>query len=264
MTLKINDMAACSQVSQGTIREYTSCDMLHLAHQDLESSYRFYDPRSIPQMYLCKFLWGMGFSLSQIKEMCRARTPAATLERFGALSSQLREKLNLYQAQLDMLQSHISLIEQGLTAVPGEIAQRTLPSLPVRFSPLAAHSGKESQRLCRAHEAIRSGGNPGCPMGYAYDSFSDLFESSPLPAQLVSYDPHGPDTRPAGAYLVGTAACFYSEESGLPRRMTRHAYENGLELCGPVYTVYLFDAACAASPEQYLLQIAAQYRVVEG
>jgi len=262
MTLKINDMAACSQVSQGTVREYTNCDMLHLAYQDPDSSYRFYDPRSIPQMYLYKFLWGMGFSLSQIKEMGQNRTPAATVERFGAFSAQLQEKITLYQAQLDMLRSFISLIEQGMTAVPGEISLRTLPALPVRLSPIAGRGDKQkqAQRLCRAHEAIRSSGNPGCPMGYAYAGFADLFDRSQLPAQLVSYDPHGPDARPAGEYLVGADTCFYAEDNGLPRRMAVHARQNGLELCGPVYTVYLFDAACVAAPEQYLLQIAAEVR----
>ena len=105
--------------------------------------------------------------------------------------------------------------------------------------------------------------NEACPLGYAYGEFFDLLEQPDQPAQLVSYDPQGPDTRPAGEYLVGTVTCLDGEKTGLPRRMYRHALENGLEFTGPAYAVYLFDAASTADAERCLLQIAVMVKKAE-
>jgi effector-binding domain-containing protein len=73
----------------------------------------------------------------------------------------------------------------------------------------------------------------------------------------VSYDPQGPDLRPAGDYLVGTVACFYEEYGDFPRRMFTYALDHGLEFTGPAYTIYLLDAASVTEPEQFMLQIVA-------
>jgi len=94
-------------------------------------------------------------------------------------------------------------------------------------------------------------------LGFAYDEFLDLLEDPEHPAQLVSYDPQGPETRPAGEYLVGTVNCYYGEKSGLARRMFEYALHNHLEFHGPAHTVYLLDTASVTEAENYLMQIAA-------
>jgi effector-binding domain-containing protein len=52
--------------------------------------------------------------------------------------------------------------------------------------------------------------------------------------------------------------CCYGEKNGLPKRMFDYALHNGLEFCGPAYTVYLLDAASVSDAEQFLLQVAVQ------
>jgi hypothetical protein len=80
------------------------------------------------------------------------------------------------------------------------------------------------------------------------------------PAQFVSYDPQGIETRPADEYLVGTDFCGYAEKSSLPKRMFDYALHNNLEFIGPAYTVNLFDAASVTEANQFLLQVAVQAR----
>jgi hypothetical protein len=97
-------------------------------------------------------------------------------------------------------------------------------------------------------------------LGLAYADFNSLLNCPEQPTQLVSYDPRGMDRRPAGNYLVGTEQCEYGETGELPRRMIDYAQENDLELCGPPYMVYLYDAACVTTPEDSLLQIAVEVK----
>ena len=121
------------------------------------------------------------------------------------------------------------MLEEGLTAKPG-IALRTLPEQPIRRSALKYHSSKvkSAESLRNACGDIRQNGNAGCPTGFAYTDFSDLLGNPNSPAQLVSYDPNGPEIRPAGEYLVGAVSIYYGEKHALPQRIAAYARENGV------------------------------------
>jgi hypothetical protein len=81
--------------------------------------------------------------------------------------------------------------------------------------------------------------------------FCDLGKPRPgRPAQLISYDPQGPDRQANDIYMTAAARCAGDEIGKLARRMFGHALRNALEFTGPVYAVHLLDGA-----EQYLLQI---------
>ena len=262
MTLKTSDMAICAEVSQFTIRDYGEQGLLGPILRSRNSSYRFFDPRLVPQIYLIRTLRELGCTPQQIRDYGQSRTPEKALEMFRGYRARLSAEIAALQAKMDVLQSHISLIEEGQSVDPGRIELRTLPEEPVRCSALEYHDGKTKnlEHLRRAIGQIRQDGNAGCPLSYAYGSFSELLEKPDQPGQLVSYDPQGPDARPAGEYLVGTVACYYCQTNGLPFRMHAYAARNHLEFCGPVHVVYLLDTASVVEPEQYLLQIAAGVR----
>jgi len=260
MTLKTSDLAICTEVSQFTIRDYSDQGLLGPILRTKSSSYRSYDPRQIPHVYLIRKLREMGLTTQQLKEFAQNRSPEEALELFRRCCKDLQNKIMELQAPLNMLQSYMSLIEEGKSVMPGTIAIRQLPEQPIRRSALEYQNGtaRSLEQLRRAHGEIRQNGNPGCPMGFEYNAFSNLIEAPEQPAQLVSYDPLGPDIRPAGEYLVGAVHCYYSQKNGLARRMSDYAAHNGLELYGPVSAVYLHDAASVAEPEKYLLQISAK------
>ena len=256
MNLKTSDMAICAETSAFSIRDYSDQGLLGPVPREENNHYRFFDPRLIPQVYLLRALRELGLSSQQFAEYGNRRTPQSTQALFRGYSARLEIELMHLQANLDMLRSYLSLIDEGLAAASGKITLCALQERPVRFSSLERYSSRTSQRerLRRAFGQIRQNGNAGCPLGFVYKDFLDFLEKPDVPAQLVSFDPCGPDTRPAGEYLVGTQACFYGEANDLPRRMFQHALQSGLELSGPAFTVYLFDAACVTEPEQYLLQ----------
>ena len=260
MNLRTSDLAVCAETSAFSIRDFSDQGLLGPVPRAKGSNYRFFDPQLIPQVYLIKTLREMGFSVKELAEYGRGRTPELAGEVFGRCSEQLRRDIRHMQTNLDMLLSYIGLIEEGRAAVPGKIELKELPARPLRCSALESAGGKlnPAQRLRRAFTDIRQHGNAGCPLGYAWHDFFDYLEQPGQPARLVSYDPQGPDIRPAGTYLVGTERCYYGETGPLPRRMFEYALHGGLELCGPAHTVYLLDAASVTGAEEYLLQVAVQ------
>jgi len=264
MNLKTSDLAICAETSAFSIRDYSDQGLLGPVPRAESSNYRFFDPRLIPQVYLLKTLREMGFSAQQLVEYGRSRTPEQAGEVLGRCSEQLSREIAHRQASLDMLRSYLSLIQEGQSASPGEVELRALPARPLRCSPLEDIGGKANaaQRLRRAFGRIRQDGNAGCPLGFAYRDFFDFMEQPDRPAWLVSFDPQGTDTRPAGDYLVGTERCYYGQTGALPRRMFEYALHNDLELAGPAYTVYLLDAVSVTGAEQYLLQVTVEVKRV--
>jgi DNA-binding transcriptional MerR regulator len=257
MNLKTSDLAICAETSAFSIRDYSDQGLLGPVPRAQSSNYRTFDPRLIPQVYLLKALREMGFSAQQLAEYGQNRSPEQAREVLGRCSEQLTREITHKQTSLDMLRSYLSPIQEGRTASPDEIELRALPARPLRCSTLEDIGGKANpaQRLRRAFGPIRQYGNAGCPLGFAWRDFFDFMEQPDRPAQLVSFDPKGPDTRPAGEYLVGTERCYYGETGRLPRRMFEYTLHNDLELCGPAFTVYLLDAASVSGAEQYLLQV---------
>jgi len=263
MTLRTSDLAICTEVSQFTIRDYGDQGLLGPIFRFRSSSYRAFAPQLVPQIYLIKILRELGCSSQQIRDYGQTRTPEKALAMFRGYSAKLSDEIAMLQAKMDVLQSRISLIEEGRSVNPGKIELRTLKEESACCSALEYHNKKTKnlEHLRRAIGQIQQNGNAGCPLGYAYGSFTELLEKPDQPAQLVSYDPQGPDVRPAGEYLVGTVAfCYYGQTNGLPFRMHTYAQRNHLEFCGPVYTVYLLDTASVTEAEQYLLQITAGVR----
>jgi DNA-binding transcriptional MerR regulator len=245
-------------VSQFTVRDYSDLGLLGPVQHPKNSTYRAFDPRQIPQMYMIKALREMGLMPQEIRDFGQNRTPEEALRIFRHCSEQLSDKIAALQAKQDIFDSHIAHIEEGMSANPGAIEVRTLPERRIQRCDLEHHKVKTKyvENLRHAHGKIRYSSNPACPLGYAYNDFLGLLEQPEQPAQLISYDPQGPDIRPAGEYLVGTVACFYGEKNGLAQRMLKHALQNGLELHGPAYTVYLLDAASVTGPDEFLMQVA--------
>ncbi|MCL2494608.1 MAG: MerR family transcriptional regulator [Oscillospiraceae bacterium] len=257
MNLRTSDLAICAETSAFSIRDYSDQGLLGPVPRAEGSNYRFFDPRLIPQVYLIKALREMGLSAQQLADYGRERSPERAGEVLGRCSEQLRRDIARQQASLDMLRSYLSLIGEGRTASPGEIELRQLPARPLRRSSLETLGGRLSpaQRLRSAFGDIRQNGNAGCPLGFAWRDFFDFMEQPDQPTLLVSYDPQGPDARPAGDYLVGTQHCYYGEMGPLPRRMFEYALHGGMEFTGPAYTVYLLDAASVTGAEEYLMQV---------
>ena len=258
MTLfKSGDLAMCVEMSVAAILRYCDWGLLSPVAGARSDHIKSFDVRQTPYFYVLKLLRELGLNKQEVLEYGVDHTPESVIEMLGGYEEQLSDEIAALQKRLDVVRSYLPLIREGCAAKPG-IELRTLPEQCVRLGAVKNHGGKRKdvESLRRTFLDIRQYGNPGCPMGLTYNGFFDLLENPDEPAQVVSYDPQGPETRPAGEYLVGTVAAYYGEKHALPRRMSDFAMRNGLDFHGPAYTVYLLDAVSVNKTEQYLLQIA--------
>ena len=261
MVLKSGGMAMCTETSISTIIKYCEMGLIAPVSGRKNENINTFDPQQIPQLYLIKTLREVGCSVQELKEHGKNRTKDSAARMLQEYGERLAGEIIALQNKLNTIHSHAALLAEGLTAKPG-IELRTLPKQPVRCSPLRSHKTKtkSTEYLRNACGDIRQNGNAGCPMGLAYTEFSGLLEKNSQPSLLVSYDPNGPEFRPAGEYLVGTVSNYYGEKHTLPQRMAAYVRENNLEFYGPAYTVFVLDAASVREPEEYLLQITAAVR----
>ena len=254
MKLRTRDVAICADTSPYVVREYIDAGLLGPMYRS-ENNYRWIDLLAVPQVYLWRTLQEVGYTMEQLRAFGESRTPEKALEMLQECGGRLETQISKLQARQDTLRSFISLTRENQSVQSGEIGVRALPARPIDRVPLGRAGGgvNEYERLRGCFAQVR---NSGCPMGYAWSAFDDLLERPDQPAQLVSFNPKGAGRRPAGEYLIGTAACGNGEAAGLPRRMLGYALQNSLEFRGPAYAVYLHDAAGSSEQGQYLLQIA--------
>lgn len=251
------DLAMCAEVSAAAIAKYCDLGLLAPVAGERSDHISSFDVRQIPQFYVLKMLRELGLNKQEVLEYGTDHSPESVMELLGGFEARLTDEIAALQKRLDIVRSYLPLIQEGCATSPG-IELRALPEQRIRTNTIKYHSGKTKniESLRRTFWDIRQYGNPGCPLGFSYNDFFDLLENPSEPAQLVSYDPQGPEKRPAGEYLVGTVACYYGEKHYLSRRMSDYALKNGLMLHGPAYMVYLLDAVSVKETEQYLLQIA--------
>jgi len=249
----IKDFAEICDVQPSTLRYWNEIGLLLPAWRNEKNGYRYYLPEQIMMVSMIKMLHALDIPLRKMVETKEASNLQQIFKLLCLCDREMEEKIQemrlRMQLRKDVLRSYASLIEECRTTRPGEIEQRRLAERPIQRIPI--ERGKKSFR-----ELFRQAHNNGSPMGYAYHDLNSLLEKPDQPAQLVFYDPQGPDVRPAGQYLVGTAHCPYGKNSGLAQRIRSYALQNRIELRGPAYVVYLLDKADVTEREPYLLQIA--------
>jgi len=241
----------CANISPYVVREYIDAGLLGPIELS-ENNYRWIDPRAVPQACVWRTLQEAGLSMEQLREFGKNRTPERALRMFRNYDDLLKREISELRRRQDMLRSYAALIKDGQSARSGEIRVCTLAEKRIHRAPLPNGEADAYKRLRDCIMQLPNGGNP---LGYAYSDFQNLLERPGQPVQLVSFDPKGAELRPAGEYLIGTAACNDEAPAGLSRRMFSYAVQNRLKFRGPVYVVCLHDAVSVVKQEHYLLQI---------
>lgn len=235
--LSIKEFSDISGVAPSALRYWEQQGVMFPAYRNQENGYRYYSSNQVEAVRLIQVMGVLDISLETMKDIGKCRSPEQILALYRDCNAQLEEKIAELRTKQDMLLHYASLVEESRAAQSNKIELCALPSQSFRRASTAQIGRSVS------------------PARYAYNEFYDLLEVSDDPAQLVVFDPLGPERRPAGEYLVGTETCRYGEASGLPRRMLEYALQNGLEMHGPAYAAYLPDAASPMGTEDYLLQI---------
>ncbi|MBV8829155.1 MAG: MerR family transcriptional regulator [Acidobacteriaceae bacterium] len=111
--LKIGDFSALTQVSVKTLRFYDEAGLLHPAHVDAQSGYRYYAAGQLKRLHRILALKDLGFSLEQIRQLLEEGVTPEQLRGMLLLRRADQEnRVRDEQDRLNRLQLRLRLIEK--------------------------------------------------------------------------------------------------------------------------------------------------------
>jgi DNA-binding transcriptional MerR regulator len=255
--LSIKEFADLTGLSEPTLRYY---DKIGLFSPELrgENRYRYYSPHQVITVELIKVLIKVGVSLSAIKEMKTNQTPQSVLALLAKQEQKLNSQLRELQTAYSIIHTYRGNIQAGIMASEHEICIRELDETRLALGPTADFSRAatfygpflEFCRLARENQIDLH-----YPIGGYYEDISVFLHTPAQPTRFFSLDPHGPDQRETGPYLVAYNRGYYGDFGDLPQKLWARARADGLSFRGPLYVNYLLDEISTIDPRQYLAQI---------
>jgi DNA-binding transcriptional MerR regulator len=253
--IPIREFSAITGIPVSTLRYYDDTGLFLPAYR-AESGYRFYAPPQIITVKFVRVLIDCGMPLKAISALEKERTPQELIVLLREQAIELDREVRRLQENAAILDTFRTLITMGLLAAEDGICIEKTSTLPLTYGPENRFSETENTFYHAYVRFLQE--TPGIHMSYPVGGyFTDMeqFLASPgQPLRFFSLDPTGADERPAGSFLTGYTRGYYGETNDLPARMRAYAEENGLELTGPVYNIFLHDEVSVRDPGQYLMQ----------
>ncbi len=124
--MRIGELEQKSGASRHTLRYYESIGLLSVQRQG--NNYREYSPRSLSDLTFIQQAQGMGFALSEIREILQAQREQQLDCAQGALLvgkklAQIEAKISSLQAMRKFLRSEKARLEQSAAAQLHQAAQ---------------------------------------------------------------------------------------------------------------------------------------------
>jgi len=252
--LSIKDFSKFAGIKQTTLRYYDDIGLFSpVLHT--KSGYRYYSPVQILALNAVRVLSDLNMPRKEILALAKERTP----ERALNLCFEKKRELNEIHRHISHLEDVLNVVQDllynGMYSDTGEISVGYFKTLPGTLGPVYDFAEGDSffdafQDYCaRANESNR---DIHFPMSGYFETVDAFFNDPKRPKRLFLLDPHGKDEKPAGMYLYTHLRGDYDEVGDVPERMRDYAQENELDLCGPVYRIFLHDEISVRNPEEYL------------
>lgn len=131
---RIGEIAGLFQLPASTLRYYDEIGIFKPKYTDDSSRYRYYTVDQFPVLDTIIFMKKNGFTMKDIQEQLKERTPENTKERLERKLDEVRmEKLRLSIVE-EKIKNKISTIEQGLTLMSQpSMTYQWFPARPVSY-----------------------------------------------------------------------------------------------------------------------------------
>jgi DNA-binding transcriptional MerR regulator len=257
--LSIGEMAEFARIARSVLLYYDKMDLISpIARKN--HNYRYYSYRQIGTSNLIVTMQRLGFSLENIKNIIRTRTPENMVDLFSKQSQKIGqriEKLAQVQKLLNLLKD---TIESGLVADETKIELRETPAESIFLGPPIDYSkGKTIEEATL--DFYRHCRNQDKDMDLNYPVWGVFSEERIKKRDWVWPDrfyfqmPDAPDSKPAGLYLTGYTRGYYGQTDSLYERLMAHIGEHRLEICGPAYETYPLNEISIKDPDNYLIRV---------
>ncbi len=261
--LKIGDFSALSQVSIKTLRYYDETGLLHPAHIDPESGYRYYVANQLTQLHRILALKDFGFSLDQIAEALKAGVTAEQMRGMLLLrQAEQRKRVEDESDRLSRLNSRIRLIEQEgrmaydvvLKTVPKQWIASVRETIPA-YNTVGELYGKVSAGLGPSMSA--------CQFGVALWHDPEFKESNVdaeagfyLKQKMPAADGVNVHELPEDTMATTIHSGSYQRLPEAYDSLLRWVGENGYRVAGPIRELYLkISMPVRQDDESYVTEI---------
>ena len=266
--LSIGEFSKICEVSTKTLRHYEEIGLLCPYEVNPENGYRYYSLEQLKSILFIKRLKAYHFSLEEIKAILKSDEDPSQEYLQQALSRKKKEiesSVNELESILQQISSDIQNIKNG---IPVMSYLETIEVQLVETTPMKILYLRKTMSIEE------------CKAGYG-ECFCQLYEKmvthklTPLGAPMTIY--HSPEYDPEGFDIefaipvkesIGETRAFagracvktvlrgpYSELTSVYARQREWAENEGYNLAGPPYEVYVSDPAQAAAPEEIVTEI---------
>jgi len=259
--LRIGDFSSLSQVTIKTLRYYDDQGLLHPAHVDALTGYRYYAVSQLPRLHRILALRDLGFSLDQIGGILNDGVTAEQLRGMLLLRQvEQQAKVEEEQSRLARLRARLSLIEKEqamshdviLKQIPAQWIASVRETIPTYTSISALYGevraalppGSFSMSVALWHDKEYREHDVDAEAGFylkepvATSGRVQVYELEPTTVASTLH--HGPYNRLSEAYDA----------------VLRWVGGNGYNVAGPIRELYLqFSMPVRADDESYLTEI---------
>jgi DNA-binding transcriptional MerR regulator len=128
--LKIGEFSRLAQVTVRALHHYEKVDLLHPAHIDDFTNYRYYTVEQLPRLHRIMALKELGLSLEQISLMINADLSAEQIQGMLNLKqAEIEQKLRVQKKRLQRVRFHLRMIEMESQLPALDVVVKEIPSV---------------------------------------------------------------------------------------------------------------------------------------
>lgn len=261
----IGDFAQLARVSARVLRHYDGIGLLHPAHVDATTGYRFYGAGQLADVNRIVALRDLGFGLAEIGDLIQKNMSPSELRAMLTLKqAQALAELEAVERRLRGIDARITQLEESAPSI--DLVRKTIPAMAVWTSAYqTAHLGEALDALsCMVKEMIQHIEDPVPPYGLARWT-ADFDEEGFSMEFAVPVDPRleaaaerlgfAEEVLPS-VDVVSTVRSPDSDDLHVTNAAIGRWIENeSVQIAGPVREVLLADPAVGAPAQVVEVQV---------
>ncbi len=255
----ISDFAKLSRTKRDTLLFYDKMELLKPNYRG-KNGYRFYSAGQVAAVNLIRTAQRLGFSLVEIKDIIKRRTPAMMDELLRQQIARIDERINEWMRARKLLYVLQKMIHSAIVADKDSFSVEFLPAEAIVLGDVNDYSRERSDydALLSFYQACT-------------EKYPDMDLNYPVwgivseerirrgdwhwPDRFYFHNPDGYDRRPGALYAIGYCYGDYGETGALYKRLLSYIEKNGYEICGPAYEEYPLNELCVAEVSNYLIRL---------
>ncbi|MDR1800817.1 MAG: MerR family transcriptional regulator [Lachnospiraceae bacterium] len=255
--LSIKKFAKITGIKETTLRYFDEMGLFSPMKKG-DQGYRYYAPTQIITINELRLFKDLSLTLKEMCQITKDKTPEKILQEFVKKEEVVRVELERIRRQHEVLATRIRLMQIGQNEKNISVREAFMDERHYALGPkndfgLDSKFYDTFMNFCsqadRYHIDLRF------PIGGLFDSLENFIAKPSQPDYYFSVDPEGPETKPAGNFLVAYVRGYYGEPGDVAERVQKYIKERHLNTEGPVYMVYVLDEIAESDPDQYLAQV---------